>query len=63
MFIDFFITEDMRRDFNIIARDFLIHEYHNINGYDDIEYIDIDNVEDWPETMFHRFMLNLMVTV
>ncbi len=61
MFIDFFITEDMRRDFNIIARDFLIHEYHNINGYEDIEYIDIDNGEDWPETMFHRFMLNLMV--
>ena len=34
-----------------------IHEYHNINSYEDIEYIDIDNGEDWPEDLFHRFML------
>lgn len=61
IFVDFFINDEMERDFPLIARDFLVHEFANISGHQDVEYIDIQSGEDWPELMFNRFTLGLMM--
>ncbi len=61
LFVDFFINDEMRDDFPLIARDFYLHEFTNISEYQDVEYFDIQSGEDWPELMFNRFTLGLMV--
>lgn len=60
-FVDFFINDEMREDFPLIARDFYAHEFANIPKYQDVEYFDIESGEDWPELMFNRFTLGLMM--
>lgn len=60
-FVDFFITDEMRDDFPLIARDFYAHEFANIPEYQDVEYFNIQSGEDWPELMFNRFTLGLMM--
>ena len=61
VFLDFFINDEMEDDFPLIARDFLLHEYNNLNDHEDIEYLDIERGCDWPERVFNRFVLNLMM--
>lgn len=61
LFVDFFINDEMREDFPLIARDFYVHEFAKISEYQDLEYVDIQSGEDWPELMFNRFTLGLMV--
>lgn len=61
LFVDFFINDEMREDFPLIARDFYAHEFANISEHQDIEYFDIHSGEDWPELMFSRFTLGLMM--
>ena len=60
-FVDFFINDEMREDFPLIARDFYVHEFANIPKHQDVEYFDIESGEDWPELMFNRFTLGLMM--
>ena len=60
-FVDFFINDEMREDFPLIARDFYVHEFANIPTYQDVEYFDIESGGDWPELMFNRFTLGLMM--
>lgn len=61
LFVDFFINDEMREDFPLIARDFYTHEYANIPKYQGVEYFDIQSGEDWPELVFNRFTLGLMM--
>lgn len=61
LFVDFFINDEMGEDFPLIARDFYVHELANISKYQDVEYFDIESGEDWPELMFNRFTLGLMM--
>ena len=51
----------MAEDFPLIARAFYTHELANIPEYQDIEYFDIQSGEEWPELMFNRFTLGLMM--
>lgn len=60
-FVDFFINDEMREDFPLIARDFYAHEFAHIPEYQNVEYSDIRSGEDWPELMFNRFTLGLMM--
>ncbi len=61
VFIEHFVNDDMVEDFPLIARDFYMHEYMNLSQYESVEYLDIDSGEDWPELMFIRFTMNLML--
>lgn len=61
LFVDFFINDEMGEDFPLIARDFYAHEFANIPEHQDVEYFDIQSGEDWPELMFSRFTLGLMM--
>lgn len=61
LFVDFFINDEMREDFPLIARDFYSHEFTNIPEHQDVEYFDLLSGEDWPELMFNRFTLGLMM--
>lgn len=61
LFIEHFVNDEMGPDFPLIARDFFIHEFSHISEYEDVEYLDIDHGEDWPELMFIRFTLTLML--
>lgn len=61
LFVDFFINDEMREDFPLIARDFYAHEFANIPKHQDVEYFDIQSGEDWPELMFNRFTIGLMM--
>lgn len=61
LFIDFFITDKMRDDFPLVVRDFLYKEFSKIDEYEDMAYFDMDAGDDAPETLFNRFVLNLMV--
>ena len=51
----------MRDDFSLIARDFLIHECPNIDNHEMVKYLDTDATEHWPDQMFERYILNLMM--
>ena len=61
LFVDFFINDEMGDDFPLIARDFYAHEFANIPKYQDVVYFDIQSGNDWPELMFNRFTLGLMM--
>ena len=61
IFLDFFINDEMEDDFPLIARDFLLHEYNNLKDHEDVEYLDVERGCDWPEKVFNRFVLNLMM--
>lgn len=61
LFLDGFINDDMLDDFELIARDFLQHEFANMDRYENVEYLDYDNGNDSPEWMFKRYILNLMM--
>lgn len=61
LFVDFFINDEMREDFPLIARDFYTHEFANIPKHQGVEYFDIQSGEDWPELVFNRFTLGLMM--
>lgn len=60
-FVDYFVNDEMGEDFPLIARDFYAHEFKNISEHQDVEYFDIQSGEDWPELMFNRFTLDLMI--
>lgn len=60
-FVDYFINDEMEDDFPLIARDFYTHEFANIPEYENVEYCDVWSGEDWPELMFNRFTLGLML--
>ena len=61
IFVAMFIKDKMCDDFNLVIRDFLIHEFANLNNYDNIEYYDVESGDDFPEDAFHKYMLSLMV--
>ena len=61
LFLDTFITDRMRDDFSLISRDFLIHEYPNIKDHEMVKYLDTSVMEQWPDQMFERYILNLMM--
>ena len=61
LFVELFINEKMQDDFNLVIRDFMIHEYANLKNYDSIEYYDVESGDDFPEDLFHKFMLSVMV--
>lgn len=61
LFIEFFVNNDMGDDFPLIARDFYIHEFSNLSENEDVEYVDIDHGDYWPEIMFNHFTLTLML--
>ena len=61
IFLDHFITDRMADDFSLIARDFLIHEYPNIKDHEMVEYLDTSADRQWPDRMFERYILNLMM--
>lgn len=61
LFIDFFINNEMEDDFPLIARDFYAHEFANIPKHEAVEYLDYASCEEWPELMFSKFTLNLMM--
>ena len=61
LFVKFFVNDEMGEDFPLIARDFYAHEFANIPEHQDVEYIDTQSGEDWPELMFSRFTLGLMM--
>lgn len=61
MVLDSFVTAQMLSDFPLIARDFYIHEMGNLKEYEDVEYMDTDSGADWPERMFVRFTMSLMM--
>lgn len=60
MFLEHFLTEEMRDDFPLIARDFLKHEFLNVDKYDNIAYLDPDDGETGAEFMVEKHILNLM---
>ena len=61
IFLDFFIIDEMEDDFPLIARDFLLHEYNNLENHEDVEYLDVERGCDYPGRVFNRFVLNLMM--
>ncbi|MCR5719801.1 MAG: hypothetical protein K6F84_04470 [Lachnospiraceae bacterium] len=61
LFVDFFVNQDMEEDFPIIARDFLIHELANTATNEDIAYFNMDSGDDWPESLFSRYIMGLMI--
>ena len=61
MFLESFITPEMEEDFSLIARDFLLHEYGNIKDHEMIRYLDTDPSFSWPDRIFERYILNLMM--
>ncbi|MBR5375791.1 MAG: hypothetical protein IK139_00765 [Lachnospiraceae bacterium] len=61
IFLDHFITDRMMDDFSLIARDFLLHEYPNIEKHEMVKYLDTDAAEYRPDQMFERYILNLMM--
>lgn len=61
LFLEYFVNEDMSDDFPLIARDFFLHEYNNIKDHEDIEYLNTERGADWPDRVFNRFVLNLMM--
>ncbi len=61
IFADTFVNEEMRVDFVLIAKDFYAHEFAKLPEYEDVEYLNIESGEDWPERMFNRFTMNMMV--
>ncbi len=62
IFIGSFVPfgEDIDRDFTLIARDFLKHEFANIDKYDDLVYAKPDDGESWTNRMIQYHILNLM---
>ena len=61
IFLDHFVTDEMEDDFSLIARDFFLHEYINLEEYDRIIYLDPDTGDDWPDRVFQKHVLNLMM--
>ena len=61
LFLEYFVNDEMSHDFPLIARDFLLHEYNNIKDHEDIEYVNVARGSDWPDRVFNRFVLNLMM--
>ena len=62
VFLDSFVNngEDMDRDFTLIARDFLIHEYANVDKYDDVLYLEPEDGESYTDRLIQRSILNFM---
>ena len=61
VFLEYFVTPEMGDDFVLIARDFLIHEYPNIKGYEMVKYLDANPGECWPDKLFEQHILNAMM--
>lgn len=61
LFVEFFITDKMRDDFPLVVRDFLRHEFNDIETFEDLAYFDIDVGNDTPEGIFNKFVLNIIV--
>ncbi len=54
------VCDDMNMEFTLIARDFLKHEFANIDEYDDVIYVKPDDGESWTDRMIQLHILNLM---
>lgn len=61
LFLRFFVTDRMREDFPLITRDFLLHELPNIGDHEMVSYLDTDPRRNYPEQLFERLVLNLMM--
>ena len=61
MFLEYFVTPEMEDDFSLIARDFLLHELPNLKDYGMLTYLNTDPEEHYPDEVFERFTLNLMM--
>lgn len=61
LFVEFFITDEMRDDYPLIVRDFLRHEFNNVENFEDLAYFDLDAGNDTPEGLFNKFVLNIIV--
>ena len=61
-FLQFFIDDQIEDEFPLIARDFLIHEYENIDDLEAVQYLRTDVGEWWPDRVFQHYVLNLMMT-
>lgn len=55
------IATGKAENFLLIANKFYVHEFADILEHQDVEYFDIQSGEDWPELMFNRFTLGLMM--
>ncbi len=60
LFLEFFVTDQMAEDFNLIARDFFRHEYQNLEKYHELKYVNDCYDENPPGIGFQYIVLNLM---
>ncbi len=61
IFLEHFVTIQMSDDFSLIARDFLLHEFQNVREHEMVRFLEPDSRTDWPERMFHKYVLNMMM--
>ena len=61
IFLEHFVTIQMSDDFSLIARDFLLHEFQNVKEHEMVRFLEPDSRTDWPERMFHKYVLNMMM--
>ena len=61
IFLDTFVTPAMEWEFALIARDFLMHEFENSKEHEMIQYLGTDCGDHWPERLFQRYILNMMM--
>ena len=61
IFLRTFITPKMSDDFSLIAKDFLKHEFSNLDEHEMTDYLDYDDAESLPDRIFEKFILNLMM--
>ncbi|MBR1852815.1 MAG: hypothetical protein IJ794_06700 [Lachnospiraceae bacterium] len=61
IFIETFLTIQMADDFVLIANDFLRHEWGQLAGYRDVEYLSMDSGFLWPEEKVRNEIMNLMM--
>ena len=61
IFLEHFANKEMRADFSLIARDFLLHEFGDIDNHEMIDYTDYDCGECTPDHIFILFIMNLMM--
>ncbi len=60
IFLRYFVNGQMEDDFDLIARDFLKHEYQNLGRYQTLKYLEEDMEAGSPNIMFQNLILNLM---
>ncbi len=61
LFIEGFVTDQMANDFPLIARDFFMHEYKNINNYNAINYYLPGIMFSCPYTIFEQRVMSMIM--